>query len=341
MSAPFGWTGSPSYYGAFGGAISWLLACESPSSMTGGASSDTDPFFAYEWVDDHVLVEVDTPFRLQGALEALRLAMIAVLGPRAINEEKFTTWKTEVEVLGLVFNTAQRTVSMPSSKLTKALERVVRMAQSPTVSRIKLECLLGSLCHVSSCLRAAKPFFQRVQLTAKRAPRRGRINLTPAIQKDLQWFRAILVHGHWSGLPLSLFHDLPPASVHLYMDASNDGLAVLDPANRRFIRLRVDDEERALFPAAGGTRLRHQHSRVVLCSAGRGALGSWVGSSSAEPRNPRPCMVRQCKCRFLDKKAVRRQPICPGADPCNRLQRSYSPVSPIRQSPAGVYQPHR
>ncbi|KAG6948453.1 hypothetical protein JG688_00015079, partial [Phytophthora aleatoria] len=51
---------TPSYYGAFGGAISWLLARESPATMTGGACSDVVPFFGYVWVDDHVLVEPDT-----------------------------------------------------------------------------------------------------------------------------------------------------------------------------------------------------------------------------------------------------------------------------------------
>ncbi|KAE8961652.1 hypothetical protein PR001_g29974 [Phytophthora rubi] len=63
--------------------------------MTGEAVSDGDPFFAYEWVDDHVPVEMDTPLRLQCALEALRRAMLAALDPRDINEEKYTAWKTD------------------------------------------------------------------------------------------------------------------------------------------------------------------------------------------------------------------------------------------------------
>ncbi|KAG3102357.1 hypothetical protein PI125_g14196 [Phytophthora idaei] len=81
-SAPFGWSGSPPYYAAFGRAISWLLGRESPSSLSGGANSDTETFFPYEWVDDHVLVEADTPGRLDAASSALRLAMLAILGPR-------------------------------------------------------------------------------------------------------------------------------------------------------------------------------------------------------------------------------------------------------------------
>lgn len=95
MSAPFGWTCSPTYYGAFGGAITWLVARESPASMNPG-DPDTTPFFSYEWVDDHVMVERNVGNRLQAAATALRLSMMAVLGPRVINEEKFSDWSTKV-----------------------------------------------------------------------------------------------------------------------------------------------------------------------------------------------------------------------------------------------------
>jgi hypothetical protein len=103
MSAPFGWTGSPAFYGVFGSAISWLVGRESPASILGTTvSSDDEPFFPYEWVDDHIMVEVDTPGRLKAAEMCLRLAMMAVLRPRAINEAKFSTWSTNIEVLDLV-----------------------------------------------------------------------------------------------------------------------------------------------------------------------------------------------------------------------------------------------
>lgn len=78
------------------------------------------PFFSYEWVDDHVLVEPDNPGRLSAASAALRLAMMAVLGLRSINEKKFSEWSTTAEALGLAFDTEKRTVSMPTSKLIKA-----------------------------------------------------------------------------------------------------------------------------------------------------------------------------------------------------------------------------
>lgn len=58
VSAPFGWTASPAYYGVFGGAITWLVTRESPTTMC-SQELDAMPFFGYEWVDDHVMVEPD------------------------------------------------------------------------------------------------------------------------------------------------------------------------------------------------------------------------------------------------------------------------------------------
>jgi hypothetical protein len=154
LALPFGWTGSPAHYGAFGSAISFLVRRESPDSLRpvhrrespavlepgithcdrpnysyqpGIAVGDSParptqagtargrspatrqpgttvcespactppsvpsvdgatPFFCYEWVDDHILIEPDCDDRLELCEVALRLAMLAVLGPRAINE---------------------------------------------------------------------------------------------------------------------------------------------------------------------------------------------------------------------------------------------------------------
>ncbi|OWZ17035.1 LOW QUALITY PROTEIN: hypothetical protein PHMEG_0009084 [Phytophthora megakarya] len=45
MTAPFEWAGSPPYYAAFGGPISWLVGRESPSTLTNGKLTDNEPFF--------------------------------------------------------------------------------------------------------------------------------------------------------------------------------------------------------------------------------------------------------------------------------------------------------
>ncbi|EGZ29062.1 hypothetical protein PHYSODRAFT_246219 [Phytophthora sojae] len=62
LALPFGWTGSPAYYGLFGGAISFLVSRESPHSLD-PKETDTEPFFSYVWVDDHLLVEIEREHR--------------------------------------------------------------------------------------------------------------------------------------------------------------------------------------------------------------------------------------------------------------------------------------
>lgn len=52
---------------------------------------------------------------------------------------------------------------------------------------------------------------------------------------DLHWFRHILIHGKLARLPLAMF-GVP--DVHVYMDASNEGLAVLSPASREYIQIK-------------------------------------------------------------------------------------------------------
>jgi len=190
------------------------------------------------------MVESDTPGRLQAAETALRLAMLAVLGPRSINEKKFSQWSTKLEVLGLEFDTEQKTVSMPVAKIKKTLDRVRQAASNPTISKHDLECLLGSLRHVSTCLRTARPFFQRVHAACKRAPSRGRVPVSASLRIDFDWLQRILNGGQWRSLPTIMFYGDPPPDVHIYMDASDEGLAVLDPARQRYIRVQFDSQER-------------------------------------------------------------------------------------------------
>ncbi|GMF33608.1 unnamed protein product [Phytophthora lilii] len=151
LAAPFGWSGSPSYYGAFGRAITTLVSSNSPASVAG--SDDDEPFFRFEWADDHVLVEPD-----HVVLNSQKLPYDSVCslcwGPPALMT-KFSEWVTELQVLGLIWNTMELTVSMPREKVNKCLDRVLVLHASTTVTKTQLQKLLGSLRHLTSCLRLA------------------------------------------------------------------------------------------------------------------------------------------------------------------------------------------
>lgn len=100
MYAPFGWSRSPAYTEHLEGAISWRLGRESLATISANLINTT-PLFAYEWLVDRVLMEAATPGRIAAAGTALRLATMAILSPRAINENMFSKWSTKLEVLGL------------------------------------------------------------------------------------------------------------------------------------------------------------------------------------------------------------------------------------------------
>ncbi|KAG6945214.1 hypothetical protein JG687_00017418 [Phytophthora cactorum] len=199
---------------------------------------------------------------------------------------------------------------MPPSKISKALDRVARLVTSDTATRTDFLRLLGSLRHVCSCLRAAKPFYQRVHSAAKHAPRLGRVPLTRAVQHDLRWFRAILLHSHRSGLPLAMFCELPPVSIHLHMDASDEGLAVLDSDHRRYAQLQFDDEERPSFTG----RRTASTSMSVSSSVRRWPqyMGQCVDSVKFKRHHTRSCLVRQRKCSLVDQQSRSRQCVWSG-----------------------------
>ncbi|POM60456.1 hypothetical protein PHPALM_30693 [Phytophthora palmivora] len=140
---------------AFGCAITWVERENSPSTVS--ICDDSEPFWGVVWVDDHLFIEVDK----------------TILGPRAINEEKFSHWETRLTALGLSWDTDNSTVSIPDDKIAKALDRVTKLNQSQTVTKSDLLKLLGSLRHICSFLRTARPFYQRLQYACKRTPQHG------------------------------------------------------------------------------------------------------------------------------------------------------------------------
>lgn len=146
LSVSFGWCGSPGYYELFGGAISYLR------SKAG--------FFAYHWVDDDIISATAVGNGNDDTEASLRRAMATVLGPTAIDEGKFTGWEHNLRVLGLIFDTRESTVSMPSDKIEKARTAIYHALSVSALSRTKFNSLLGTLRHMATCIRPARAFLQ-------------------------------------------------------------------------------------------------------------------------------------------------------------------------------------
>jgi len=272
MSAPFGWTASPMFYGVFGNGISSLVKRESPHTLNPHLSSDSETFFCYEWVDDYILVERDTPGRLHAAETALRLAMTLTLGPTAIHQKKFAErWEQSVHYLGLDWCLQSYSVSMPRAKIEKALARVEDLLASSTVTRLQLQRLVGSLRHVSTCIPAARPFYQRLQ-AASCIPRGSKHAVSEGLKADCQWFTSILKYGHLQSIPVSIFADISDPNLHLYMDACDSGLVVLNIPRKEYILIEFDHIEReailrikarSALPKRHGSKPGHPKSAIT------------------------------------------------------------------------------
>lgn len=285
LCCPFGWTLSPQHYWTGGAAISHLYAASSPKwplQPLDGAHT----FDAKTWCDDHNLIEPDIGSRLPEANLALRRAMTTILGPEAVNEEKFTAWQRGGKMLGLMWDIPSLTLSMPPEKVDKALLRINAMLSHDTTTQQTLRQLLGSLRHVVTCIPSAKPFFQQLSALTWGPRRYAPVTITQGARDDLYWFRSILLTAELNSVPLSRFSGSHQIDYEIFMDASDFGLCALFPARREYIQVRFNQEELLLiakFRSAGSgdynINLRELMSAVfasiVWCS-------SWAGPSSNE-----------------------------------------------------------
>ncbi|OWZ17029.1 LOW QUALITY PROTEIN: hypothetical protein PHMEG_0009097 [Phytophthora megakarya] len=103
LSEPFGWSGSPGFYEILGGAICHVHGSQYNAVNTTGVLN-------YQWVVDQINVP-----QISDMNRSLRFAIEAILGAEAINDEKFTSWKTQQRVFGLEFDSVAETVLMPAS----------------------------------------------------------------------------------------------------------------------------------------------------------------------------------------------------------------------------------
>ena len=110
--------------------------------------------YGYVWVDDHVNAEVNINRRLIFVAFALRNALVTVLGPRAINEKKFSLPSTTEEALGIVLDTKKAVVRMPVEKVTNALTVIDACLGKPFFTKKDLQSVEGTL---RSLRRASDP----------------------------------------------------------------------------------------------------------------------------------------------------------------------------------------
>ena len=123
-----------------------------------------------------MIIEPNVGDRLSSAERNLREGVDIVFGPVGWKKQKFQTWTTEWESLGLVWNTKSCTVEMTASKLLGAAEILEEIVDMESIPLKAVQSILGKLRHLSSCVPVAKAFVQRLQILVNKA-----------VQKDEEW----------------------------------------------------------------------------------------------------------------------------------------------------------
>jgi hypothetical protein len=240
LSAAFGWIGSAGCYRVLGGAVAHIHG-----HTTNAAHPDG--FYNYHWVDDHVNVTSDSGTNCDDINRSLRSAMTTVMGPTAVNEQKFTPWQTRLKVIGLVFDTIAGTVSMPTSKINKAQRLVFHAYHSTSLSRSEYRSLLGPLRHVATCIRPARAFLQRLRCGERHLHRTRRCPVSTPMRDDLLWWWHILHAPTLNGVPLEHFDDSPPLDFTITTDASDVELCAIVPSLESSLTYEFSSTESALI----------------------------------------------------------------------------------------------
>lgn len=242
LACGFGWCGSPAFYSLAGTIINHLYTTSRPRLPS---PLDNSAFIGNVWCDDHTCVEVDTGQRCYEANIALRRSMAIVLGPTAINKKKFTSWRTNGKALGLLWDTATGTVSIPDDKLSKARARLQTLLDRRQATKSDLNRLLRVFRHVAICFPAARSFYQWVHVMAVSMLSYGIRTLGEDALDDLRWFGAVIANRDRSNhIALEQFAKVTIPSVHVYMDASDVGLCALEPSRQEYIRVMFTPAER-------------------------------------------------------------------------------------------------
>ena len=103
-----------------------------------------------------------------------------------ISDSKLVPPSTEVVCLGVLINTENGTVSIPSDKLSQINDTVRHWMQKITCTKRQLQSLLGLLLYVHKCVKPARAFLNRMLALLRSGHASQKIHLTPEFRRDLR-----------------------------------------------------------------------------------------------------------------------------------------------------------
>ena len=169
----------------------------------------------HNYIDDFLYYEL--PSKIQAAYEFL-LHLLQELG-LDISQKKLHPPDTQVVCLGILFDTINRTISIPVEKLQEIIQTCNQWSDKRSCTKNQLQSLLGSLLYITKCVRPARYFLNRMLQVLRDNVNVNRILLPADFHKDLNWFLTFL--NSYNGVTI---YDIRPISGQIYLDACLTGL---------------------------------------------------------------------------------------------------------------------
>ena len=167
------------------------------------------------YLDD--LIYCGLPSTIDQAYDCL-IRLLGDLG-LDISWKKLHPPSTQAVCLGILFDTINRSISIPPDKLQEIIALCNNWQDKSTCTKANLQSLLGSLLYVSKCVKPARFFLNRMLQVLRDQASNTIIRLTSEFFKDLHWFRTLL--KHYNGIT---FYEVRSISADIYLDASLTGL---------------------------------------------------------------------------------------------------------------------
>ena len=139
-----------------------------------------------------------------------------------ISKKKLVPPSTQALCLGVMINTENFTISAPDEKLAEIKEVCSQWQLRDHCSKRDLQSLLGRLLYVTKCVKASRPFLNRMLELLRQADRQEKIVLSEDFHRDLNWFSRFLTK--FNGVAF-FSHD--PVHFHIELDASLQGLGAV------------------------------------------------------------------------------------------------------------------
>ena len=170
------------------------------------------------YIDD--LIYIGLPSDIQASYQCL-LYLLQQLGLE-ISHKKLVAPSTSAICLGILVDSVNRNISVPSEKLKENVEICKNWETKSTCTKTQLQSLLGSLLYITKCVRPARFFLNRMLQVLRDGHAAKHICLTNEFHRDLNWFNTVL--SSYNGVT---FYDNNPIYATIALDACLSGLGAV------------------------------------------------------------------------------------------------------------------